>query len=228
MDVSMEKHARDKRERFLKDLEAVKDKARAALEGARASHDWDHTRRVAALCGRIGPVEGADMEVLLLAAYLHDIGRAAQDGSAGALCHAELGREMAVPILEPLDISQEQKENVLHCIGSHRFRGKELPRTLEARVLFDADKLDSIGAVGVARAFQFAGEVGAVLHNPDVSVEQTRPYTKNDTGFREYTVKLSRIRERMMTDEGRAMAESRHAFMEAFFKRFLDEYEARD
>jgi uncharacterized protein len=95
---------------------------------------------------------------------------------------------------------------------------------LEAKILFDADKLDSIGAIGIARAFQFAGEVGAKFHNPNLSAEETRPYTEEDTGYREFKLKLSKIKGRMLTVEGRRMAEERHAFMEIYFKRFFQEY----
>ena len=75
-------------------------------------------------------------------------------------------------------------------------------------MLFDADKLDAIGAVGVARAFLFAGEVGARLHNPEVRIEETQPYTADDTGYREYRVKLCRIRDRMLTATGRQSGRS--------------------
>jgi uncharacterized protein len=173
----------------------------------------------------IGQAEGADMEVLKIATYLHDVGRAYQDESKGALCHAEKGAEMANELLEKYPISPEQKANVLHCIRSHRFRGNCPPQTLEAKILFDADKLDSIGAIGIARAFQFAGEVGAKFHNPNASPEKTRPYTEEDTGYREFKLKLSKIRDRMLTAEGRRMAEERHAFMEVYFERFFQEYQ---
>ena len=96
--------------------------------------------------------------------------------------------------------------------------------TVEARVLFDADKLDAIGAVGVARAYLFAGEVGARLHNPDVDLENTRPYTSEDTGYREFKVKLSKIKDCMMTREGGRIAGERHAFMAAFFERLQAEH----
>jgi uncharacterized protein len=167
------------------------------------------------------------MEVLLAAAYLHDIGRGYQDESKGALCHAEEGVRMAEPILEKLAISEAQKNNILHCIRSHRFRGSPDPVTPEARVLFDADKLDAIGAVGVARAFLFAGEVGARLHNTEADVEDTEPYSVEDTGYREFKVKLSKIRDRMLTVEGRKLAERRHEIMVEFFERFLEEYEGK-
>jgi len=112
-------------------------------------------------------------------------------------------------------------------VRSHRFRGNDEPKTLEAKVLFDADKLDSIGAVGIARAFLFAGEVGAKLHNPDIRVENTLPYSKDDTGYREFKLKLSRIKDRILTTEGRKLAKERHEFMETFFKRFIEEYEGK-
>lgn len=208
-------------------LEHIKSLAYKIFEKAKGSHDWDHTLRVYGLCERIGKAEGADMEVVKISAYLHDIGRSIQDNSSGRICHAAEGAKLAWGIVEPLSLSAFQKENIIHCIRSHRFRGNHEPRTLEAKVLFDADKLDSIGAVGVARAFLFAGEVGAKLHNPDISVENTRPYSKEDTGYREFKLKLSRIKDRILTNEGRRLAKERHEFMETFFKRFLEEYEGK-
>jgi uncharacterized protein len=98
---------------------------------------------------------------------------------------------------------------------------------LEAKALFDADKLDAIGAVGIARTFLFAGEVGAKLHNPHIEPEDTEPYSDEDTGYREYKLKLSRIKDRMLTTEGRRMAEERHQFMEMFFDRLTEEHEGR-
>jgi len=195
------------------------------LSSSRGSHDWEHTHRVYNLCMHIGQVEGADMEVLKIAAYLHDVGRPYQDESKGTICHAEKGAEMASTLLDKYPISAEQKANMLHCIRSHRFRGNCQPETLEAKILFDADKLDSIGAIGIARAFQFAGEVGAKFHNPNVSPEETEPYTEEDTGYREFKLKLSKIKDRMLTAEGRRMANQRHAFMERYFERFFHEYE---
>jgi uncharacterized protein len=165
------------------------------------------------------------MEVLKIAAYLHDVGRSHQDESKGTICHAEKGAEIATGLLDKYPISTGQKANILHCIRSHRFRGNREPATLEAKILFDADKLDSIGAIGIARAFQFAGELGAKFHNPNASLEETRPYTKEDTGYREFKLKLSKIKERMLTAEGHRIAEERHAFMEKYFERFFHEYE---
>ncbi|MGD8764279.1 MAG: HD domain-containing protein [Desulfobacteraceae bacterium] len=208
-------------------VDRIKQIAKTYFDGANGSHDWEHTLRVCRLCERIGRAEAVDMEVLLIAAYLHDIGRSDQDTANGAICHAEKGAQMAESIVDPLPISGVRKQNIMHCIKSHRFRSSCEPQTPEARVLFDADKLDAIGAVGVARAYLFAGEVGARLHNPDIDVEQAKPYSQDDTGFREFKVKLSKIKDRILTTEGQKLARERHAFMETFFNRFLEEYEGK-
>jgi uncharacterized protein len=175
----------------------------------------------------IGRAEGADLEVLAVAAFLHDVGRSYEDESKGTICHAEKGAEIAKTLLVNYPLSDEKKQNIVHCIGSHRFRGNNAPETLEAKTLFDADKLDSIGAIGIGRAFLFAGEVGAKLHNPQADLHNTRPYTEEDTGYREFKLKLSKIKDRMLTAEGKRLAEERHAFMEAFFERLQQEYEGK-
>lgn len=210
-------------------VEAVCRRAKAFFDGARGSHDWDHTRRVMNLCERLGSAEGADMTTLRIAACLHDVGRGAQDGADGTVCHATLGAQIAEPWVAGLPLTDDQQENVLHCIRTHRFRNADPPRTIEAKVLFDADKLDAIGAVGVARAFLFAGEVGACLHNPDLGddVALSKTYSINDTGYREYLVKLRFVRERMLTVAGRQMAEARHMVMVRFFDEFLEEIDGR-
>jgi uncharacterized protein len=206
-------------------VDDIKAFAKRHLTDARGSHAWDHTQRVYRLCMHIGRVEGADLEVLEIAAYLHDVARPLQDQSRGTLCHAKKGAEMARTLLTGYPLSKERKGNVIHCILSHRFRANCHPETIEAKVLFDADKLDSIGAIGVARTFQFAGEVGAKLHNPCIDPEDTQEYTEEDTGYREFKLKLSKITERMLTAEGHRIARERHSFMEDFFERFLQEHE---
>lgn len=206
-------------------LSRIREQARTHFSKARGSHDWDHTLRVHRLCRCIGEKEGADLLVAEAAAYLHDIGRAHQDLANGGICHAEKGAALARKMLEIHPLAAERQENIIHCIAAHRFRRGEAPHTLEARVLFDADKLDAIGAVGVARAFLFAGELGARLHSPEMDVAQAPAYSVNDTGYREYVVKLSKIRSRILTDSGRRLADDRHRFMAGFFERFLEEYE---
>lgn len=208
-------------------FETVREAARACFHSARGSHDWDHTERVLELCLRIGRKEKADLEVLRLAAVLHDIGREEEDQSNGRVCHGARGAAKAAEILKRHGVGRDTVDRVAHCIAAHRFRGRNRPESLEAKVLFDADKLDSIGAVGIGRAFLFAGEVGARLHDPDIDLEATRPYTRDDTAYREFLVKLSRVKDRMFTREGKRLARERHRFMAEFFDRLNRETRGR-
>ena len=204
-------------------LVQIKIEAKRYFENAKGSHDWEHTERVYNLCMHIGKEEKADIGILKLAAILHDIGREYQDKTNGRVCHAEKGALLARELLGKHAMDKERIDKVIHCIECHRFRGDRIPQSKEAKVLYDADKLDSIGAVGIGRAFLFAGEVGAQLHNIGVDVEKTEPYTKEDTAYREFMFKLKKVKDKMLTEEGKRIAEERHAFMEEFFDRLNKE-----
>ncbi|NQU79228.1 HD domain-containing protein [Candidatus Woesearchaeota archaeon] len=205
----------------------IREDVEQRFDSARGSHDWEHTERVYNLCVSIGEKEGADMDLLKIAALLHDIGREEQDKAKGKVCHAERGAEIASEILKQHGLDDEKVDRITHCIQCHRFRNSNIPQSTEAKVLFDADKLDAIGAVGIGRAFLFSGEVGARLHNPDVDIEKTEEYTREDTAYREYMVKLRKIKDRMLTEEGRRVAEDRHQFMVDFFNRINDEVKGK-
>lgn len=212
----------------MKKLEKIMRIARTHTEADSGSHGWDHAERVWKLCEHIGTAEGADLEILALAAFLHDICRAEEKAAGGKVCHAQRGAEQAGEILTGQGYRQETVEKVVHCIAAHRFRRNRVkPKSLEAKILFDADKLDALGAVGVGRAFLFAGEVGARLHNPEADIQNTRAYSTEDTAFREFSVKLSRIKDRMLTPTGKRMAEERHHFMSDFFERLTREAQGK-
>lgn len=198
-------------------LEALhKISARYCLEEG-GSHGPDHSERVLHTAMSIGRKMGARPDILAPAALLHDIGRKEERSSKGGICHAELGADMAEPLLRELGYSPADRTAICHCIRAHRFRNTTAPETLEAKILFDADKLDSIGAIGIGRAFLFAGQIGAKLHNAEIDPARTESYSGEDTAYREFQVKMSRVREQMLTPLGRQIAERRHAFMESFF-----------
>jgi uncharacterized protein len=208
-------------------IEKIKEEAKNALSSARGSHDYDHTMRVYKLAMHIGKKENANMRILATASLLHDIGRCEEDQAKGQICHAESGAKIAEKILPKYEYNQEEIQEITHCIISHRFRGKNIPKSKEAKILFDADKLDSIGAVGIGRTFLFAGEIGAQLHNPNPNTSKEAEYTKEDTAYREFKVKLQHIKDGMLTKEGKRIAKKRHKYMVEFFTRLNKETDGK-
>ncbi len=193
-------------------------------QGKHGCHDIDHTLRVTDLALLIGQKEGADLEVLEYASLLHDIGRPYEDASLGEICHATKGAEIANTFLPTLWLSQKKIDHIVHCILSHRSRNNITPDTLEAKILFDSDKLDSLWATGIWRAFMFAQEVWAKLHNDkDTDISTTKSYTKEDTAYREFAIKLHKIKDHMFTQAAKEIAQERHDFMVAFFKQLNKE-----
>lgn len=206
-------------------MKEIEKKAKRYFKNARGSHGWDHVERVYNLCLHIGKKEKANLEVLKISALLHDIARQKEDESHGKVCHALEGAKMARKILKSLKVNQNVIDQVAHCIETHRFRNSLVPETIEAKVLFDADKLDSIGAVGLGRAFLFAGEIGSELHDKNIDLKKAKAYSKKDTVYREYLIKLKNIKAKMMTKEGKRLANDRDKFMKFFFDRLNKEIE---
>ena len=198
-------------------------------DGRGGCHGPDHTERVHKTVLHICRKMDASLDILSAAALLHDIGRQYETEKQGGICHAEKGAELAKEILQKLEFSEAFIVEVTHCIGTHRYRCDKVPETLEAKILFDADKLDSIGAVGIGRAFLFAGQTGARLHNDsEVDILACKPYSKEDTAYREFKFKMSKIKDKMLTREGKRLAEERHDFMVLFFQRLEREIKGSD
>jgi uncharacterized protein len=191
-------------------------------------HDFDHILRVLALAERIGVAEGADMDVLRAAALLHDVGR--DEAEAVGRDHALVAAARAREILA--GAPPDTVDAVVDAIMAHRFRSGPPPQSLEGRVLFDADKLDAIGAIGVARAFAYSGRAGRRLWAP-VSEDYVERWQNGavesgeHTAVHEFVVKLSRLKEKLFTSEGRRIAEERHEVMARFFERLADEVAGR-
>jgi uncharacterized protein len=206
--------------------------AKKHFQGASGCHDWTHVERVKKLSLYIGGLEKADLNILEIAVLLHDIGRKEEIKSKGLFCHAEKGAETAKRILEKYNVDQKTIDSVGHCIKSHRFRNNNVPETIEAKVLFDADKLDSIGAVGIARDFLFAGNAGSgnlyTGNEKEISRSgKDHSFGSEDSAILEYEIKLKHIKDKMMTSTGKRIAEERHRFMEVFFERFWEEVDGK-
>ena len=185
-----------------------------------AAHDFDHVLRVARLAVHLARAEGADEEVVLLAAFLHDVPSALH--TATRTSHHLAAAEFARQYLTMQDMAPTAVENVVHCIAAHRFRDQtRQPQTLEAQCLYDADKLDSIGAIGVARAFAFAGNTGERLWTEPVAAvpsADAKPVGADYTPVHEYVYKLSRILATLYTPTARQIGAQRHQFMTIFYE----------
>lgn len=185
-----------------------------------AAHDFDHVRRVAHLGVQIAQAEGADEEVVSLAAFLHDVPSELYATTRGS--HHLAAAEFARQYLAAHEMEQNRIENVVHCIEAHRFRDQSIqPQTLEAKCLYDADKLDSIGAIGVARAFAFAGSYGNRLWTaawPTVPPADAKPTGADYTPVHEFVYKLRHLLATLHTPTARHIGEQRHRFMAEFYE----------
>jgi len=210
-------------------IAAIRARAKGFFRIAPPTHDWSHVERTYKLCVKIGKREKADLQVLKAAALLHDIARMDEDVSSGKICHAERSATMAEMILKEVDFPRTKIRQVIHCIESHRFRGRRKPKTLEAKILSDADKLDAIGAIGVARAYAYGGEHGYRLYGkiPKNYRLQRFKNPRIHNPVIEYHQKLRKIRDRLLTKTGREIAKERHRFLTMFFERLLSEIEGK-
>ena len=210
------------------DYAALEAKVRERLLSGGSCHDFDHTRRVMRNAELLLPeCPDADPQIVMLGALLHDIARPDEDRSAGRKCHAAAGAEMVPAWLKECGFPDALAAPVAAVVRSHRFRGKDRPGSPEADIVFDADKLDSLGAVGLGRAFLFAGRLNARLHNTPEEALAAEPYSREDTAYREFLVKLCYLPRRMRTAAGRKLAVSRAAFMAAFFDQLDAETDAK-
>ena len=200
------------------DIECIIQRAVSLLAKSESSHDLDHTLRVLHNAEKLLAVHPeADADVVRLSALLHDTARPAEDAQCGKCCHAELSAVCAETILSDAGVPENIRSRIVNAVKRHRFRRGEAPDTLEAKILYDADKLDSLGAVGLGRAFLFAGHCNARLHNTENEALSAPPYSREDTAYREYLVKLRFVPEKMFTAEGKKIAAEKLQFMQEFF-----------
>jgi uncharacterized protein len=192
-----------------------------------AAHDFDHVQRVTRLAVHIAQAEGADVAVVQAAALLHDVPLPAGTRGAHHLAAAEFARSYLRESWGEDAQTLTRIDNVAHAIAAHRFRDQSIqPQTLEAKCLYDADKLDSIGAIGVARAFAFAGSHNNRLWTEpwrNVPADEDKPSGADYTPVHEYVYKLRRLLSTLHTETAKALGERRHAFMRTFFEELDDE-----
>lgn len=213
------------------------------LESARAwypsddpVHGFDHIVRVYRIAEQLAASEGADLSIVRAAALLHDAqgaGSFAENEKEDKRKQHQLSSaEFTRHVLLAEGWSEECIAAVQHCIRAHRFRDdSEKPATLEAKVLYDADKLDAIGAIGVARAIAYAVIADQPIYAPPSTAfiysGKTEPGEAH-SAYHEYVYKLSKIKERIYTKSGKTLAQGRHQAMAEYFQRLQSEWEAED
>ena len=207
-----------------KELSAAKQFAAEKLGSSGGCHDFDHTLRVLANAEMLlKELPEADGFCVRMAVLLHDIARPEEDASNGGASHAVLGAEYAADYLEKRGFPSVLAEKICSAVRRHRFRGQDYPQSIEEKIVFDADKLDSLGAVGVGRAFLFAGKCGARLHNSSADALNSEAYSLQDTAYREYLVKLQKLPQVIQTEPARKIAADRLKVMQEFFDNLCQE-----
>lgn len=203
-------------------FKAIENYMLACMEDS--AHDREHVYRVLYTALMIAEEEpDADMDVLVCACLLHDIGRKEQFENP-SLCHAKVGGEKAFRFLVGNGFDRSFAERVKDCIVTHRFRENNQPESLEAKILFDADKLDVAGAIGIARTLLYQGYVGTPLYNlaPDGQVSDGTD-DEIPSFFQEYKYKLETMYQRFYTKRGRELALSRRQDAVDFYNALLRE-----
>ncbi len=189
------------------------------MASAEPGHDWNHVQRVRTLALHIAEKEGADLLTVELAALLHDI----NDRKMGS-------GTFSPPSFDDPELKYRVNQILDHS-GFSGPAGEENSPSLEHAVVMDADRLDAIGAIGIARAFSYGGSKNRPMHDPDVppnlTMDKTAYQASTSTTVNHFHEKLLLLKDCMLTKTGREMAEERHRFMESYLERFLGEWEGR-
>src|SRR6266700_2539176 len=197
-----------------------------------AAHDYDHLVRVIALADKIQASEGGDLPTIWAAVALHDIGqeRERRQGSD----HALIGAELAAELLKDTPFPPQSIPGVQQAIREHRITGGITPQTLEGRILYDADKIDCLGAIGIGRLYCITGRYNQKIYSPVPAeiVEPVNPLLVRSLRRRsdyspsiEFQLLFGDMPERMTTDTGQALAQERYTYMKEFFLRLQKEVE---
>lgn len=184
-----------------------------------SAHDKEHVYRVLYYALEIAKTEECvNHDVLIGACLLHDIGRKEQFENP-ALCHAMVGSDKAYHFLTEHGFGTDYAEQVKHCIQTHRYRKSNLPQSLEAKILFDADKLDAAGATGIARTLVYKGIVTEPLYSvlPDGTVS-TGADDRSPSFFQEYKYKLENLYSNFYTAKAAEMAKERQHIAVEFYE----------
>ncbi|MFH4364481.1 HD domain-containing protein [Vibrio diabolicus] len=190
-----------------------------------AAHDISHVQRVVNTAKKLAVEEGADLSIVLPAAYLHDCFTYPKD-HPNRKQSSIIAAKKAVAFLESIDYPQQYHDAIAHAIEAHSFSANIRPNTLEAKVVQDADRLDALGAIGITRCIQVSTEFDAQLYDDKDIFAQQRELDDKQFTLDHFQTKLFKIAETMNTESARREAQKRKAFMQAYIEQLHDEVTA--
>ncbi|HSW79303.1 MAG TPA: HD domain-containing protein [Candidatus Saccharimonadales bacterium] len=212
-------------------LEKTRAFVRENMKGDGVVHNWWHIVRVVEIAKKIARKEGADLFVVELGALLHDIADwKFTDGDTS------IGPRMTKEWLESLKVDEQVIENVVEIVEHISFRGgtnKHVLSTLEGKIVQDADRMDAIGAIGIAKTFAYSGVHKRQIYDPDnppkkyKNFDEFRSKMHDTSTINHFHEKLLLLKDKMNTKTGRAMAEHRHKYMEQFLEEFYAEWDGK-
>ncbi|PSQ86813.1 MAG: hydrolase [Bacteroidetes bacterium QS_3_64_15] len=194
----------------------------AQAADADAAHDRAHVERVVTTARQLADTEGAQMDVVVPAAWLHDCVVLPKDHPDRAHA-AQRAAEAAKGFLVDEGYPEQWIPNIEHAIAAHSYSGDGVPETTEAKVVQDADRLDALGAIGIARCFTVGGALDQMLYDPDDPFCADRPPDDDTYTLDHVYAKLLRLPDTMQTEAGRAEAEERASFLRTYLDQLRDE-----
>jgi len=203
-------------------LQPLLDSIRLLYRGADPAHDFSHILRVSRNARIIGLQEGADMQVLMLASLLHDVGPDKKAELAGDDCVSH-SRKAVQEFLERIGLDVERSQKVIYAVEVHRYSRGIVPVTLEARILQDADRLDAMGAIGIARVFLTGGFLGRELYHPQDPFCKNREPDDGQWNLDHFYKKLLRLESGMHTESARGLAAKRTAVLKKYLSDLQEE-----
>lgn len=211
-----------KQQRLISEAERF---CKSELEHDTSGHDWWHIHRVVQMAQRLAREEGADSFICTIAALLHDVADEKLNDSK------ESGLLKVRNWLEEQQLQQDELEHIMEIISNMSYNGGTNPpmRTLEGQVVQDADRLDAIGAIAIARAFQYAGWKGHPIHDPNLPPRESMTAEEyrngKTTAINHFYEKLLKLKDRVNTPSAKVIAEERHRYMEQYVERFYKEWD---
>jgi uncharacterized protein len=203
--------------------EMIKKKVERMLEGRDPAHDFHHLMRVYKNAKRIGRREGTNMDILLPAVLLHDL-VVYPKGSTKSSKSSDESADLAENILQSYGYTQDQINQICYCIRAHSYSKRVVPASLEGRILQDADRLDALGAIGVARTFSVGGSENRIFYNPnDPFCRSDRDLDDMQWTLDHFQTKLLKLEDFMHTQTAKKIAKERTRFMKLFIRQLQKE-----